>query len=178
MDCTVHGILQARIPKWVAVSFFRGSSQPRDWIQVSLIAGGFFTSWATREALCPLKLQISHSPWSHVSFLIHGPVPLKSPIAYANFCSLSIFHLLLLSYFFMVVISPVVLIKYTYTYIDVCVRCVHTYLLSWYLSVGIVSFAFCMMELKVMVRREGYFIAVRVLVLIIFTTECTFIHCS
>ena len=25
------------------------SSQPRDWTQVSCIAGGFFTSWATRE---------------------------------------------------------------------------------------------------------------------------------
>ena len=30
MDYTVHGILQARILKWVAISFFRGSSQPRD----------------------------------------------------------------------------------------------------------------------------------------------------
>ena len=29
---------------------FRGSSQPEDWIQVSLIAGRFFTVWATREA--------------------------------------------------------------------------------------------------------------------------------
>ena len=46
----VHGILQARIPKWVAIPFSRGSSQPRDQTQVSHIAGGFFTSWATREA--------------------------------------------------------------------------------------------------------------------------------
>ena len=46
----VHGILQARILEWVAFPFSRGSSQPRDWIQVSHIAGGFFTSWATREA--------------------------------------------------------------------------------------------------------------------------------
>ena len=30
MDYTVHGILQARILEWVAVPFFRGSSQPRD----------------------------------------------------------------------------------------------------------------------------------------------------
>ena len=30
MDYTVHGILQARILKWVAVPFSRGSSQPRD----------------------------------------------------------------------------------------------------------------------------------------------------
>ena len=46
---TVRGILQARILQWVAFPFSRGSSQPRDWTQVSGLAGGFFTSWATRE---------------------------------------------------------------------------------------------------------------------------------
>ena len=51
MDYIVHGILQARILEWVAFLFFRGSSQPRDRTQVSCIAGRFFTSWATREAL-------------------------------------------------------------------------------------------------------------------------------
>ena len=51
VDYIVHGILQARILGWVAFPFFRGSSQCRDWTQVSHIAGGFFTSWATREAL-------------------------------------------------------------------------------------------------------------------------------
>ena len=50
MDYTVHGILQARILEWVALPFSRGPSQPRDWTQVSCIAGGFFTSWATWEA--------------------------------------------------------------------------------------------------------------------------------
>ena len=40
----VPGILQARILEWVAITFSRGSSQPRDQIQVSSIAGGFFTS--------------------------------------------------------------------------------------------------------------------------------------
>ena len=49
MDYTVHGILQARILEWVAFPFSRRSSQLRDWIQVSHIAGRFFTSWATRE---------------------------------------------------------------------------------------------------------------------------------
>ena len=44
MDYTVHGILQARILEWVAFSFSRGSSHPRDRTQVSNIAGGFFTS--------------------------------------------------------------------------------------------------------------------------------------
>ena len=50
MGYIVHGILQARILGWVAFPFSRGSSQPRDPTQVSHIAGGFFTSWATREA--------------------------------------------------------------------------------------------------------------------------------
>ena len=50
MDCTVHGILQARILKRGAFPFSRGYSQPRDWTQVSRIAGGFYTSWATKEA--------------------------------------------------------------------------------------------------------------------------------
>ena len=50
MNYTVHGILQARILEEVAFPFSRGSSQPRDRTQVSHIAGGFFTSWATREA--------------------------------------------------------------------------------------------------------------------------------
>ena len=45
-----HGILQARILKWVAIPFSRGSSQPRDGTQVSHFAGRFFTSWATKEA--------------------------------------------------------------------------------------------------------------------------------
>jgi len=51
MDYTVHGILQARILEWVGFSFSRGSSQPRDKTQVSHIAGGFFTSWTTREEI-------------------------------------------------------------------------------------------------------------------------------
>ena len=42
--------LQARILEWVAFPFSRRSSQPRDWIQVTCIAGRFFTSWATRGA--------------------------------------------------------------------------------------------------------------------------------
>ena len=55
MDYIVHGILQARILEWVAFPFCRGSSQPRNWTQVSRIAGGFFTGWATREAIIELR---------------------------------------------------------------------------------------------------------------------------
>ena len=47
----VHEILQARILEWVAFPFSRGSSQPRDQIQVFRIAGGFSTSWVTRKGL-------------------------------------------------------------------------------------------------------------------------------
>ena len=46
MDYTVYGILQARILEWVTFPLSRGSSQPRDGIQVSHIAGWFFTSWS------------------------------------------------------------------------------------------------------------------------------------
>ena len=55
MDCSLagfslHGILQARVLEWVAISFSRGSSRPRDWTQVSWIPGRRFNLWATREA--------------------------------------------------------------------------------------------------------------------------------
>ena len=46
----VYGMLQAKIPEWVAVPFSRGSSPPRDQTQVCHIAGRFFTFWAIREA--------------------------------------------------------------------------------------------------------------------------------
>ena len=46
-----HGIFQARILEWVAISFSRGSSRPRDWTQVSRIVGRHFTVWATGEVL-------------------------------------------------------------------------------------------------------------------------------
>ena len=55
MDYTVHGILQARILEWAAIPFSRESSQLRDQTQVFYTAGGFFTSWATREALKEIK---------------------------------------------------------------------------------------------------------------------------
>ena len=51
---TVQGILQARILEWVAFFFSRESSQPKDQTQVSRIAGGFSTSWATGKPKLPL----------------------------------------------------------------------------------------------------------------------------
>ena len=48
LGSSVHRILQARILEWVAIPFSRGSSQPRDWTQVSLI-----TVWATWKPFEP-----------------------------------------------------------------------------------------------------------------------------
>ena len=53
MDCSllgssIHRIFQARLLKWVDISFLRVSSRPRDWTQVSHIAGRRFTIWATK----------------------------------------------------------------------------------------------------------------------------------
>ena len=56
MDCSlprssVHGIFQAGVLQWVAISFSRASSRPRDWTRVSHIISRCFTVWATREVL-------------------------------------------------------------------------------------------------------------------------------
>ena len=51
MDCSLRGILQARILEWVAIPFSRGSSWPSDWTQISHTAGRCVTIWATRKAL-------------------------------------------------------------------------------------------------------------------------------
>ena len=63
LDYTVHGILQARVLKWVAFPFSRESSQPRNQTRVSCIAGRFFTNWAMREAYVPLKG--TRTPWTN-----------------------------------------------------------------------------------------------------------------
>ena len=76
MDCNLpgfsaHGILQSRILKWVAIPFSSESSWLRDQTQVSCIAVGLFTFWATRETL--LKL---YWWWNRAA---HQP-PLPSPV--------------------------------------------------------------------------------------------------
>ena len=66
MDYTVHGVLLARILEWVAVLFANGSSRPRNRTRVSCTAGGFFTSWATREApnFIRNRQTVFHSGWT------------------------------------------------------------------------------------------------------------------
>ena len=56
MDCSlpgssIHGIFQAIVLQWVAISFSRGSSWPRDRTRVSHIVDRCFTVWATKEVL-------------------------------------------------------------------------------------------------------------------------------
>ena len=72
-DSSVHGILQARILEWVAISFSSGSSQPRDGIQIARIADSFFTVWATWEAVQTISAHKSccyhHFKWAFRSLL-------------------------------------------------------------------------------------------------------------
>ena len=56
MDCrlpgsSVHGIFQERILQWVAISYSRGSSQPRNWTCVSCIGRRIFYQYATWDSL-------------------------------------------------------------------------------------------------------------------------------
>ena len=60
MDCSlpgssVHGILQARILEWVAISFSRGSSWSKDWTRIPCIVGRFFTT-SQQESLNTIVL--------------------------------------------------------------------------------------------------------------------------
>ena len=64
MDCTlpgssIHRILQARVLEWLAISFSRGSSWPRDRTQVPHVAGRYFTLWATRE-VCQIQWKFNY----------------------------------------------------------------------------------------------------------------------
>ena len=77
LGSSVHGISQARTWEWVATSFSRGSSQPRDRTQVSCIKVRFFTIWATRETL-NLSLLLS---W----VLLILTEPIKSSFFWYNF---------------------------------------------------------------------------------------------
>ena len=98
MDCSLpgsslHGILQARVLEWVAISFSRGSSLLRDWTRVSCIPGRSFNLWATREAsLCNSSfwgamLQIVACCWPLKFFFI--PALFLSPEAQFQLLCLS-----------------------------------------------------------------------------------------
>ena len=71
------GILQVRILEWVAMPFSRGSSQPRNWTQVSHTADRFFTIWATQFS----SVQFSCSVVSD-SLRPHGLQHARLPVHY------------------------------------------------------------------------------------------------
>ena len=73
LDCSlpgssIQGIFQARILEWVAISFSRRSSWPRDWTRVSCIVGIHLTVWATR-GLDSLLFRRNHFCWSVLKFI-------------------------------------------------------------------------------------------------------------
>ena len=62
-----------RILEWVAYPFSRGYSSPRNQTRVPCIAGGFFTSWATREYYSAIKrneLWIHTATWMNLKIIM------------------------------------------------------------------------------------------------------------
>ena len=76
---SVHGIFRARVLKWAVISYSRGSSQPRHWTCLSespALAGGFFTTSATWEALRNSKQKIfPDSVFKATASHPHGGLP-------------------------------------------------------------------------------------------------------
>ena len=70
MDCSlpgssVHGILQARVLEWVAISFSRGSSRPRDRTWVSHIVGGCFYHLSHQGSPRPFRYDLNQIPYDY-----------------------------------------------------------------------------------------------------------------
>ena len=72
---SVHGIFQARILEWVAISLSRGSSRPRDGTQVSRTAGRCFTLWATREVHIQMRMLCLLFLHTHINSLFYSLIP-------------------------------------------------------------------------------------------------------
>ena len=67
-DSSVHGIFQARILEWVAISFSRRSSQPRDqtW-SLSLQADSLRTKWRGKPFTLMMSLYLNSHPYTLLS---------------------------------------------------------------------------------------------------------------
>ena len=78
MDCSlpgssVHGIFQAVVLEWIAISFSKGSSQPRDRTQVSCIVDRHFTVWPTGKSIYfSAKMGIIMVPTSATQVVLLG----------------------------------------------------------------------------------------------------------
>ena len=80
---SVHGILQARILEWIAISFSRGSFQPRDQTQVSHTASRLSTICTTREAH---KLTLGQGQLANWNDLCSShPIPALKKISNAQY---------------------------------------------------------------------------------------------
>ena len=91
VDCSppgssIHGILQARILEWVAISFSRGSSWPRNQTHVSRIAGRRFNLWATREALMTTGKTIALTRQTFVGKVMSLLFNMLSRLTYTGIC--------------------------------------------------------------------------------------------
>ena len=91
MNCSlpassVFGIFQPRILEWTAISFSRGSSQPRNQMQISCIAGRLFIAWATRLVIRVFSSESAlHVRWSNYwSFSISPSSEYSGSISFRN----------------------------------------------------------------------------------------------
>ena len=134
MDCTppvqwepgsVHGISQAKILEWVAISFSKGSSWPRNWTHVSCIGRQILYHWASREALTASARRLittkrSFSDENSVSFIKRkksGRYEINLFICYWNVTvnTYSIFAIYTISYIYTIYIT---ILQLALIYID------------------------------------------------------------
>ena len=91
LGSSLHGISQIRILEWVAISFSRGSSWPRDWTRVSSIScidRWILYQWATREAPYSSIIKLSTFWWyifwgggaSLIALLVKNPPAMQETL--------------------------------------------------------------------------------------------------
>ena len=112
-DCSpigspVHGIIQARIFKWVTITFSRGSSQSRDEAWVSCIAGRFFTLWDTKAYILGYKLLIGYKVCKY--FLPSCRLPFNFVNGFL--CCAEAFQFDVIPFIYFCFLLPVILVLY------------------------------------------------------------------
>ena len=101
MDCSppgssVHDILYARILEWVAISFSRGSSRPRDRTHVSCIGRWVLYCWVTRKPYIILQLKITISFIWKIESLVHPT--LSIPVFFSSESIIFNLYILLITF--------------------------------------------------------------------------------
>ena len=86
MDCSlpgssVHGIPQAIVLEWIAISFSRGSSRPRDQTRVSWIVDRWFTVWVIVKFQ---DISLQNKPISCISLILTCPRPWQPRIFFPS----------------------------------------------------------------------------------------------